>query len=72
MKAAFVATFFPVSALAAAGKFSYDTTAPFGPDNWAAIDIPDNECGGSFQSGIDIPSQQCGPNDLDDYVFTVS
>ena len=39
--------------------FSYDPASEFGPQNWAQLDIPDNQCGGSEQSGINIVSSSC-------------
>jgi len=68
LAAAFL-TLLPASSLAAGGAFSYDPANPFNPESWAAVDIPDNQCGGAFQSGIDIPTHQC--DEYEDYIFTV-
>lgn len=41
-------------ASAAGGVYAYDPFSPLGPDNWAFLDIPLNECGGTRNSPIDI------------------
>ena len=61
----------PLAAAAAESLFSYDPAAANGPANWALLDIPNNACGGSAQSGIDIPySGQCDRTSMN-YIFSV-
>jgi carbonic anhydrase len=40
-------------------EFSYDPLSEFGPQNWAELNIENNQCGGKAQSGIDIASSSC-------------
>lgn len=52
-------------------KFSYDLEAEDGPLKWADLDIKNNQCGGTAQSGINIPTGPCDEV-MADYVFNVS
>ncbi|GKY94974.1 hypothetical protein MPSEU_000462100 [Mayamaea pseudoterrestris] len=48
--------------------YSYDPSNEYSPENWAQVDLPNNECGGSAQSGIDVPTSGC--DDFADYTFS--
>jgi carbonic anhydrase len=54
-----------------AEQFAYDPASEFGPQNWAALDIENNQCGGNAQSGIDIASSSCNEYEAT-YTFNVS
>jgi carbonic anhydrase len=63
-------TLLPVAVLGE-GKFSFDPAAADGPQNWATLDIENNQCGGNAQSGINIPTGPCDEL-MADYTFNVS
>jgi carbonic anhydrase len=50
---------FPSVKVMAAGDYSYDMNDPLGPNNWAMVDVEDNQCGGSAQTPINIESTPC-------------
>ena len=59
------------------GVFSDDREKKNGPENWKMLDLEENECGGTHQSGVDIPTastEDCHTSSSADssYVFTVS
>jgi len=59
------------SCLAAGTGFSFDPSAPDGPEYWASLSsIPGNQCGGPRNSPVAINSENCEVTG--DYKFTVS
>jgi carbonic anhydrase len=50
------------------GVYSYDKDSDIGPANWAFLNIPNNQCGGSKNSPIAVSSGEC--TDYADYVLT--
>lgn len=48
---------------AASAEYSYDDTLNTGPSNWANLNIPNNECGGTFNSPINLTTSTCFNSD---------
>jgi carbonic anhydrase len=59
-----------IMALASEGQYSYDPADPFGPANWASVNVPNNQCGGMKNSPIAIQSAAC--DTFQDYELKVS
>jgi carbonic anhydrase len=61
----------PWASMASEGDYSYDPLQANGPQNWGSLDIPNNECSGSFNSPVAVPAMySC---DLEqNYELTVS
>ena len=46
-------------ASATSSTFSYDSSAPNGPRDWAKLSVPENECSSFMNSPIDISASAC-------------